>query len=107
MKGLSQRELHAHMMLKDPDNQFMRKLTLEGEEGLQDLQRTELWKSIMTKKQVFPNTNDFLNSLTDDEFTEFVQARDIPLDKLKDTGRVSEIARFDDAKESAIDLREQ
>jgi len=27
---LSQRELQAHLMIKDPNNPFMRKLTLEG-----------------------------------------------------------------------------
>jgi hypothetical protein len=30
LKKLSQRELQAHMMMKDPNNPFMRKLTLEG-----------------------------------------------------------------------------
>lgn len=30
LKKLSQRELQAHMMIKDPNNPFIRKLTLEG-----------------------------------------------------------------------------
>lgn len=35
------------------------------------------------KKQIHnSNVNEFLNNLTDDEFTEFIQARDIPIDKL-------------------------
>ena len=30
LSKLSQRELHAHMMMKDPNNPFIRKLTMEG-----------------------------------------------------------------------------
>ena len=37
LSKLSQRELQAYMMLKDPNNEFMRKLTLEGDEGLEHL----------------------------------------------------------------------
>jgi hypothetical protein len=51
----------------------MRKLTLEGEQGLRDLQQTELWGSIMAKKQFYEgNMNAFMNSLSEDEFTEFI-----------------------------------
>lgn len=49
--------------------------------------------------------NDFLNSLSEDEFTEFIQQRDLPLEKLGETGRASELAHF--APEADIDLREQ
>lgn len=35
LSKLSQTELQAYMMLKDPNNEFMRKLTLEGDEGLE------------------------------------------------------------------------
>jgi len=34
LNSLSQRELKAYMMIKDPNNPFMRKLTLEGEQGM-------------------------------------------------------------------------
>lgn len=51
--------------------------------------------------------NEFLNSLTDDEFTEFVQARDIPVEKLQDTGRGSELPQINLHQEQSIDLREQ
>jgi hypothetical protein len=60
----------------------------------------------MAKKQAIPDVNEFLNSLTDDEFTEFVQARDMPIDKLQDTGREKETFKLDMAKEQAIDYRE-
>jgi len=107
LSKLSKRELHAHMMIKNPDNQFMRKLTLEGPQGLHELQRHDLWRSIVAKKQNHQNTNDFLNSLTDDEFSEFVQARDIPIDKLNDTGRASEVIDLNHLPDSQIDMREQ
>ena len=110
LSQLSQRELQSHMMLKDPNNPFMRKLTLEGEQGIEDLQRTDIWNSIMKKKQMHhENINDFLNSLTENEFTEFIQARDIPLEKLNETGRASELAGFGrlSVKETEIDMREQ
>lgn len=107
LSNLSMRELQAHMMLKDPDNKFMRKITIEGSEGLHELQKADLWGSIMAKKQVYhENTNDFLNSLTDDEFTEFIQARDIPIGKLSDTGRASEVSGWDVRKENMIDMKE-
>jgi len=48
-----------------------------------------------------------LNSLSDDEFSEFIQERDIPEDKLTETGRASELSGFDFAKETAIDSKEQ
>lgn len=48
-----------------------------------------------------------MNSLTDDEFTEFVQAREMPIDKLQDTGRDKETFHLDMAKEQQIDFREQ
>jgi hypothetical protein len=60
------------MMIKDPNNTFMRKLTLEGTQGLAELQKEQIWKSIVAKKQGHQDTNEFLNSLTDDEFTEFI-----------------------------------
>ena len=94
LSKLSQRELQAHLMIKDPNNPFMRKLTLEGASGLQELQRNDIWKSIVSKKQKYSDTNEFLNSLSDDEFTEFVQARDIPIEKLQDTGRGSELPQI-------------
>lgn len=50
--------------------------------------------------------NAFLNSLTEPEFTEFIQQREMPLDKLLETGRALETAKFDTFKEEAIDLRE-
>jgi hypothetical protein len=31
LSTLSKRELHSHMMMTDPNNSFMRKLTLEGD----------------------------------------------------------------------------
>jgi hypothetical protein len=60
----------------------------------------------MAKKQIYTNTNEFLNHLSNDEFTEFIQSRDIPIDKLTDTGRISELSTIDLGKESAIDLKE-
>lgn len=53
LNKLSQRELHAHLMIKDPNNPFIRKITLEGAEGLAELQRQQIWKSIMNKKQAY------------------------------------------------------
>ncbi len=60
----------------------------------------------MAKKQIYNNTNEFLNHLSNDEFTEFIQSRDIPIDKLTDTGRISELSAIDLGKESVIDLKE-
>lgn len=96
------------MMIKDPNNPFMRKLTLEGDQGMQELQRADIWKSILAKKEFYnKNLNEFLNSLSDDEFSEFIQERDIPEEKLTETGRASELSGFDFAKETAIDSKEQ
>lgn len=77
-------------MINDPNNKFMQKLTKEGDEGLRDLQQKDIWAQIMMKKTRFATMNEFMNSLTDDEFTEFIQARDVPNDKLAETGRQSE-----------------
>ena len=60
----------------------------------------------MKKQKHNTNTNDFLNSLTDDEFSEFIQARDIPIDKLQDTGRESEVIDLKNLKDSHLDMRE-
>ena len=43
LNKLSQREMQAYMMIKDPNNTFMRKLTLEGTQGLAELQREQMW----------------------------------------------------------------
>lgn len=59
-------------MLSDPENEFMRKMTLGGEQGFQDLQKKEIWKSIMAKKLQYPTINEFMNNLNDAEFTEFI-----------------------------------
>ena len=108
MSQLSQQELQAHMMLRDPNNQFMRKLTVEGAEGLRELQRAELWASIMAKKHMHSSdTNAFLNSLTEDEFTEFIQQREISVEKLEETGKVSELVNLNDKREQLIELREE
>jgi hypothetical protein len=62
----------------------------------------------MAKKEMYQGgLNEFMNSLTDDEFTEFIQARDVPLEKLKDTGRESEGFTLAPEKEEKLDLREQ
>lgn len=95
------------MMLKDPNNPFMRKLTLGGQEGLAELQRENIWKSIIAKKQIHNNDmNEFLNALSDDEFTEFIQARDMPIDKINQTGRESEGFTLSPEKEEKLDLKE-
>eukprot|EP00347_Sterkiella_histriomuscorum_P008086 403346424 len=112
LKRLTQRELQAYQMLQDPNNEFMRKIISGGEEGLQDLQRKELWQSIIKKKEAFGSDglNDFLNHLTDDEFTEFISHRDIKLDDkvLNNTGKTSEDVRINGRlREQMIELAEE
>lgn len=46
LKKLSEKELHAFQMLTDPNNQFMKKITLEGDKGLSDLKNKQIWESI-------------------------------------------------------------
>jgi hypothetical protein len=108
LNKLSQREMQAYMMIKDPNNKFMRKLTLEGTQGLAELQRDHLWQSIMAKKQLHhDNLNDLLNSLTDDEFNEFIQARDVDMNKLQETGKESEGFTLRPEKEERLEIKEQ
>lgn len=107
LNKLSQREMQAYMMIKDPNNTFMRKLTLEGTQGLAELQRDNLWQSIMAKKQLHhDNLNDLLNSLTDDEFNEFIQARDVDTIKLRETGKESEGFTLRPEKEERLEIKE-
>ncbi|CDW79965.1 UNKNOWN [Stylonychia lemnae] len=106
LQKLTQRELIAYKMLNDPNNDFMKKIQNEGNDGLMTLQQNELWKSIYHKKMLFNDINDFLNHLTDDEFTEFIQNREIQIDKLAETGKDSEIFRSS-LKEQLITLSEQ
>ena len=47
-----------------------------------------------------------MNSLTDDEFTEFIQKRDIPIDKLEETGRLSDVMK-ENLREQDIEKREE
>lgn len=54
------------------------------------MQRRDIWKSIIAKKQQHQSLNEFMNSLTDAEFTEFIQTKDIPFEKLAETGRQKE-----------------
>ena len=107
LSQMSERELKAHQMINNMDDPFMRKITLEGTQGLADLQREDLWKSIVMKKQMFSDVNSFMNSLTDDEFNEFIQARDIPVDKLTETGRHSEVYKPNLEFEQRLELKEQ
>lgn len=73
---------------------------------MKELQQRELWKSIAIKRQFSPDINTFLNALTQEEFTEFIQSRDMPLDKIEDTGRFSEVARLD-PRELIVQAREE
>jgi hypothetical protein len=54
------------------DNQFIRKLTIEGPEGMRELMHKETWRNIIEKYELSSNTNDFLNSLTEDELTQYI-----------------------------------
>ena len=49
--------------------------------------------------------NEFFNNLSDDEFTEFIQSRDVTVDKLKETGKEKEFYA-PNMRESMIDTRE-
>ena len=62
----------------------------------------------MAKKQIHhDNLNDLLNSLTDDEFTEFIQARDVDMNKLQETGKESEGFTLRPEKEERLEIKEQ
>jgi hypothetical protein len=62
----------------------------------------------MAKKQLHhDNLNDLLNSLTDDEFTEFIQARDVDMNKLQETGKESEGFTLKLEKEERLEIKEQ
>ena len=39
--------LRKYLNLTDPNNQFIRKLTLGGDEGLKELQQKQIWQSII------------------------------------------------------------
>ena len=61
------------MRLTDPNNVFIRELTLGGSEGLKKLQYQELWHRITEKyEHARGDPNIFLNSLTKDEYAEYI-----------------------------------
>ena len=66
----------------------------EAAAELSELWQKELWKSITFKKVMNEDVNDFLNSLTEDEFGEFVRHKAFDKAKLAHTGRESEVSKL-------------
>ena len=64
--------MHSYFKLSDPNNQFIKQITIGGDKGLQELQRKEVWRSISEKYEKAKDSNEFLNSLSEDEFTEYI-----------------------------------
>lgn len=60
----------------------------------------------MAKKHIHEHdTNAFMNSLSEDEFSEFIQQRGLPLEKLEETGRLTDLMK-DNIREQDIQKRE-
>lgn len=89
---MSERELMIHMKANDPNNKVMNMMRNDNIEDLTELQRQEIWYAIQFKKETAPDINTFLNSLTEDEFSEFIESKEMPQDKIEDTGRTSELS---------------
>lgn len=50
----------------------MKQLTIGGDEALKEMQHQQMWQSIISKhEQHREDSKKFMNSLTDDEYTEF------------------------------------
>ena len=84
LKRMKAEDLQTYFRLTDPNNQFIRQVTLGGTDGLKQLQRQQIWKSIQSKYETSKDTNDFLNNLTEDEFVEYISESPGAID---DTGR--------------------
>lgn len=67
--NMNENELNTYMNMVNNDNQFIRKLTIGGPEGMRELMHKEIWRNIIEKYELSSNSNDFLNSLTEDELT--------------------------------------
>ena len=85
-------------MLNDPDNEVMNQIKYGGDDALQDFYRRDIHESILRKKQHFEEfggenkENDFLNSLNDQEYAEFIKYKKIGKNnKFGKTGVASEL----------------
>jgi len=80
--------VQTYKKLSDPNNEFMRELTMGGEEGLKNLKLRQIHRSIAEKHAKATDTNEFLNSLEEDEYQEFIQTHPENYD-IDETGRYS------------------
>lgn len=97
------------MRLTDPNNVFIRDLTLGGSEGMKKLQYQNLWRQISEKyEHARGDPNTFLNSLTKDEYAEFINdethmSMDIKQSMQNDTGlksiELNDIAPVEELKD--------
>lgn len=94
------------MKANDPNNKVMNMMRNDSMDILTELQREEIWHSIHFKKQTAPDINTFLNSLSEDEFAEFIESKEMPQDKIEDTGRFSELSSVS-PREMILQAREE
>lgn len=64
-------------------------MTLGGDEGLRKLQYKQIWSNIIHKYEIHKDPNEFLNSLTEDEFIEYAKDGEGGRFDILETGRES------------------
>ena len=85
-------------MLTDPDNEFINQIKYGGDEALQEFYKQDIHDSIIRKKQHFEQfggenqENDFLNSLNEQEYAEFIKYKTVgKSNRFGKTGLASEL----------------
>ena len=84
--------------MSDPHNQFMQQIKYGGESDIKHMYQEQMWHTIREKKLFVKQLNKseeeaeniFLNSLTEEEYTELLKNKK-NLDKYKATGVAPEV----------------
>ena len=89
------------MEISDPSNPVMNAIKFGGDKELQEMYKSDIWEKIRDKHRFFHENrgqiddveNQFLNSLNEQEYAEFVRNKPVgqSLDKYMKSGIASEL----------------
>jgi hypothetical protein len=73
---MTPKQIETFLRLSDPESHIIKQLTTGGSEAVRIMQKEQIWSSIIKKWELNKaDTNQFLNSLTENEYTEFIKDR--------------------------------
>lgn len=107
LSKMKEADVRTYLALSDPDNPVMRAIKFGSDEDLQQMYKADIWEQIRAKHRFFHELqrqsadagadsdaeNQFLNSLNEQEYAEFLRSKpaDQSIDKYMKSGLASEL----------------